>query len=69
MVEKAKEFETVLADENRELMKKYNVRGYPTILFVDPETEEVVAKLGQRDPESVVAQMDAALEKAGEKKE
>ncbi len=68
MVKKAKEFETVLANEDRDLMKKYNVRGYPTILFVDPETEEVVAKLGKRDPESVVAQMDAALEKAGGKK-
>lgn len=67
MVEKAKEFETVLANENPDLMKKYKVQGYPTILFVKPETGEVVAKLGKRDPESVVEQMDAAIEKAKKK--
>lgn len=54
----------MLVNENKGLMEKYKVRGYPTVLFVDPETEKVVAMLGQRDPESVVAQMDAAIESA-----
>lgn len=57
----------MLANENKGLMEKYKVRGYPTVLFVDPETEQVVAKLGKRDPEAVVAQMDAAIEAASKK--
>lgn len=41
----------------RPIMKKFGVRGYPTVLFLKPD-EEVIEKLGRRDPESVKAQMD-----------
>jgi thioredoxin-related protein len=37
-------------------MKKHGVRGYPTVLFLKPNEEEI-ERLGRRDPESVKAQM------------
>lgn len=60
----SEKFVPVLLSEVREMEKKFTVRGYPTVLFVDPETERPVAKLGPRDPASVVKQMEAAIAKA-----
>jgi thioredoxin-related protein len=43
--------------KNRDVSDKYGVRGYPTVLFTDPEGK-VVERLGSRDASSVLAQIE-----------
>jgi thioredoxin-related protein len=53
--------------KNNDLSTKYGVRGYPTVIFTDPEGKEI-AKLGKRDPASVLAMIeDAAAKHPGKK--
>ena len=42
--------------KNRDLSEEYGVRGYPTVIFCDPEGK-ALEKLGARDPASVAAQI------------
>ena len=57
VVEASKDLVCVLLNEDKDQMKKYKVKGYPTVLFVDPDKEEAVDELGQRDAKSVAEQM------------
>lgn len=52
--------------KNNDISSKYGVRGYPTVIFTDPDGKET-AKLGQRDPASVLAQIEEAAKKAEKK--
>jgi hypothetical protein len=45
--------------KNRDVSDKYGVRGYPTVLFTDPEGK-VVERLGSRDAAAVLAQIEGA---------
>ena len=53
----------MLLNEDKALMQQYEVRGYPTVLFVDPKDEKVLEKLGKRDADSVVEQMKRLAKK------
>ena len=53
--------------KNKDLSAKYKVRGYPTVVFADPEGNEI-EKLGKRDPASVLAQIERMAEKHPGKK-
>ncbi len=66
MVEASKKFEAVISNENAELEQKFAIAEYPTLLFVNAETEEVLGELGARSSEEVVKQMKAILEKVGQ---
>lgn len=46
---------------NRDLTDKYGVRGYPTVLFTDPEGN-VVARMGSRAPGAILAQIESLSE-------
>lgn len=48
--------------EGTELTKKYGVRGFPTMLVVDPEGDEVDRIIGFRPPDSFVATLKLYLE-------
>ncbi len=54
------------SQEGVELGKKYNVTGYPTLLFVDPRNGEVVNKLigGNSDIQWLIAGAEKALDPA-----
>lgn len=43
--------------KNRDISDRYQIRGYPTVIFTDPEGKEL-GRLGKRDPSSVAAQID-----------
>lgn len=69
VVDKAANFVTLKLDaeagDGPELQKKYNVQGYPTILFIDGKGNLVHSVIGYMDPAALVAEMDKALSKAG----
>ncbi len=44
-------------DKHGDLMQKYNVKGYPTILFFDPDGKQV-GQLGSRQPGAVKQQLE-----------
>lgn len=46
---------------------KYAVRGYPTVVFADPDGKEI-GRLAQRDPASVLAKIEEAATKHPGKK-
>jgi thioredoxin-related protein len=48
--------------KNKETSDKYAVRGYPTVIFTDPDGKEL-EKLGRRDADSVLAQINKVAEK------
>lgn len=49
--------------EGRPLAGKYNVSSYPTLLFIDPVTEQVVhALVGTRDAAALIAEAATALD-------
>jgi thiol:disulfide interchange protein len=64
VVAKAHEFVSlrVDADAERGLTSQYNVRGLPTILFIDPSGREVHRVVGFRSPTAFLAEMDVALQ-------
>jgi thioredoxin-related protein len=45
--------------KNNDVSTKYGVRGYPTVVFTDPDGKEV-SRLMQRDAASVIAMIEAA---------
>ena len=48
--------------EGPSIAKKYNVRAYPTLLFIDPDTQKVVHKvLGYRSPEQLQQVANTAI--------
>lgn len=51
-------------NKNNDLSTKFGVRGYPTVVFLDPEGAEV-AKLGSRAPAAVAAQIEDIAKKHG----
>ena len=52
--------------KNNDISTRYKVRGYPTVVFTDPDGNEV-ARLGRRDAESVAAQILEVAKKYGGK--
>ena len=48
--------------KNRDLSTRYGVRGYPTVIFVDPDGN-VVEKLKSRSPGAVASQIEAVAKK------
>ena len=50
--------------KNNDLSTKFGVRGYPTVVFLDPEGNEV-AKLASRTPSAVAAQIEEIAKKYG----
>jgi thioredoxin-related protein len=48
--------------KNNDISDKYKVRGYPTVVFTDPEGKEL-ERLTKRDPESVLAQIQGVAGK------
>lgn len=53
--------------KNKDVSTKYKVRGYPTVIFTDPEGTEI-ERLGKRDAESVAAQIEGVAKKHPGKK-
>ena len=47
---------------NKDLSTKYKIRGYPTVVFTDPDGNEL-ERLGARDPESVLKQIEGVAKK------
>ena len=43
--------------KNRDLSTRYGVRGYPTVVFVDPDGNEL-ERLKSRSPGSVASQIE-----------
>jgi len=52
--------------KNNDLSDKFNVRGYPTVVFCDPEGKQV-ASLGSREPSAVASQIAEVAKKYGGK--
>ena len=52
--------------KNNDISTRYKVRGYPTVVFTDPEGKEV-ARMGRRDAESVAAQIEDVAKTYGGK--
>ncbi|MCW7076023.1 MAG: thioredoxin fold domain-containing protein [Candidatus Syntrophoarchaeum sp.] len=50
------------ANGDRNLLARYYVRSYPTILFVDPDGEEIFRLIGYRDPPTFKTYVEAILE-------
>ena len=50
--------------KNNDLSEKFQVRGYPTVAFCDPDGN-VVAKLQSRDPAAVAAQIADVVKQYG----
>jgi len=50
--------------KNNDLSDKFNVQGYPTVVFCDPEGKQV-ASLNSRDPSGVAAQITDIAKKYG----
>jgi thioredoxin-related protein len=53
--------------KNKDISTKYGIRGYPTVIFADPEGKEL-ERLGNRDAESVAAQIESVAKKYPGKK-
>lgn len=62
---KKKKLSEELTKQNKDLAKKYEVRGYPTILLIDAEGE-VLGRTGYKEggPEAYVAHLKQLLERA-----
>jgi len=52
--------------KNNDLSDKFNVRGYPTVVFCDPEGKQV-ASLSSREPSAVASQIAEVAKKYGGK--
>ncbi len=50
-------------DKNSALVQKYNVSGYPTILFLDPSGKVIGGGPGYRDGDTMLNEMNVALQK------
>jgi hypothetical protein len=50
--------------KNTDLSSKYEVRGYPTVIFTDP-SGKVLAPLGDRSPEGALKQINDVAKKGG----
>ncbi len=50
-------------DKNSALVQKYNVSGYPTVLFLDASGRKVGGGPGYRDGDAMLNEMKAALQK------
>lgn len=50
-------------DKNRDLAKKYKIRGIPCMVFVDPEGEEVGRVVGYRNADGFLTAVKKALKK------
>ncbi len=48
--------------KNKDLSGKFQIRGYPTVIFCDPDGNEV-ARLGDREPSSVAAMIEEVVKK------
>jgi len=48
--------------QNEELQKKYNVQGYPTVLYVDPQGEKI-REMGSRDAGPIVKEIEGLAKK------
>ncbi len=51
-------------DRNKDLSKKYGVRGYPTYIVIDPGTGESIGQLGasrEATPEKFIAELEELL--------
>ena len=53
--------------KNNDVSDKYKIRGYPTVIFADPDGNEI-ERLGKRDPASVLAQIEGVTKKYPGKK-
>lgn len=54
------------ADSSRETAAKYNVRGYPTILFLNSKGSVIKSVVGYRPPSDFAKLMQEALDSAGQ---
>jgi thiol-disulfide isomerase/thioredoxin len=52
-------------DENKQLVKQYNVRGYPHIVFMDKKGNVVMQKAGYLPPENFMELLYLVVEKFG----
>jgi len=71
VVEASKKLMCIFVDcdwgkKNNDISTKYAVRGYPTVIFTDPDGKET-GKLGARDPAAVLSQIEEAAKKAEKK--
>lgn len=48
--------------KHKDVSDKFSIRGYPTVVFVDPEGKEI-DRLKKRDADSVLAQIDEVAKK------
>ncbi len=48
--------------KNQDLSSKFKVRGYPTVIFVDPDGNEL-ERLGKRDAAAVLNQIEGVSKK------
>lgn len=48
--------------KNNDVSEKYAIRGYPTVVFADPDGKEI-GRLGKRDAASVAAQIEEMAKK------
>jgi thioredoxin-related protein len=48
--------------KNQDLSTRYKIRGYPTVVFTDPEGTEI-ERLSKRDAASVAAQIESVAKK------
>lgn len=52
-------------DKNSALAQKYNVSGYPTVLFLDASGRKIGGGPGYRDADTMLNEMKIVLQKAG----
>jgi protein disulfide-isomerase len=53
-----------LQKQNEELKEKFSIRGFPTILFIDPKKEKVLGKSGylrEKGPEAWIKHAEKEL--------
>ena len=67
VVEMSKKFVNIRidGDQSKELTMRYKVRGYPTIIFTDSDSEEVARIPGFAPAAPFLERMKAALEQMG----
>ncbi len=51
----------VNGDAREDLLYRYNIDAYPTVLFLDEEGHEIHRVVGYRGPQEFLGEMDAAL--------
>jgi thiol:disulfide interchange protein len=56
------------ADENREILQRYEVQGLPTVTFLKPDTKEISRVVGYRSAEEFLKEMNKAHSAAKPKK-